>query len=163
MPRTSAGILMYRFDGKRLRVLLAHPGGPFWRHRDDGAWSVPKGEAGIGETPEQAARREFEEELGAPVVGPLTPLGRIRQRGGKWVDAFAVEGDFDVGSLCSNEFQLEWPPRSGKMVSFPEVDRAAWFSPAEARRRILPSQQVLIDRLQALLAPPETRNDGGDA
>lgn len=154
MPVTSAGILMYQYDGNRLRMLLAHPGGPFWRNRDDGAWTVPKGEAGAGEAPEQVARREFEEEMGAAVVGPLTPLGRLRQRGGKWVEAFAIEGAFDVDCLRSNEFQLEWPPRSGRTVSFPEVDRAAWFAPPEARRKILPSQQVLIDRLQALLDLP---------
>jgi len=153
MPSNSAGILMYKREGDRLRVLLAHPGGPFWRNRDDGAWTVPKGEARAGEASEQVARREFQEELGAAVVGPLTPLGGLRQRGGKWVEAFAIEGDFDVGSLRSNAFQLEWPPRSGTIASFPEVDRAAWFAPAEARRKILPSQQVLIDRLQALLDP----------
>ena len=145
---------MYRHDGDGLRVLLAHPGGPFWRNRDEGAWTIPKGEAGAGEAPEHVARREFEEELGTAVAGPLTPLGRLRQRGGKWVEAFASEGQFDVGSLRSNEFQLEWPPRSGRIVSFPEIDRAAWFTLAEARRRILPSQQVLIDRLQALLDLP---------
>lgn len=154
MPRTSAGILMYRRDGDGLRVLLAHPGGPFWRNRDEGAWSIPKGEAGAGETPEQVARREFEEELGAPVVGPLTPLGGLRQRGGKCVEAFAIEGEFDVCSLRSNDFKLEWPPRSDNVVSFPEVDRAAWFTPDEARRKILASQRVLIDRLQALLDVP---------
>lgn len=151
MPRNSAGILMYQLDDDGLRVLLAHPGGPFWRNRDEGAWSVPKGEADTGEAPEQVARREFHEELGTAIVAPLTPLGRLRQRGGKWVEAFAVEGEFDVASLRSNEFPLEWPPRSGKTASFPEVDRVAWFAPAEARRKILPSQQVLIDRLQALL------------
>ena len=151
MPNTSAGILMYRHDRDGPRVLLAHPGGPFWRNRDEGAWTVPKGEAGAGEAPEQVARREFEEELGARVVGPLTPLGGLRQRGGKWVEAFATDGEFDVASLRSNEFQLEWPPRSGKLALFPEVDRAAWFSLGEARRKILPSQLVLIDRLQALL------------
>jgi len=146
---------MYRHDDDGLRVLLAHPGGPFWRNRDEGAWTVPKGEAGAGEAPEHVARREFEEELGAAVTGPLTPLGSLRQSGGKWVEAFAIEGEFDVGSLRSNEFPLEWPPRSGRIVSFPEVDRAAWFTLAEARRRILPGQQVLLDRLQALLDLPD--------
>jgi len=161
MPRTSAGILMYQRHGDGLRILLAHPGGPYWQSRDDGAWSIPKGEAGAGETPEQAARREFQEELGAAVVGPLTPLGGLRQRGGKWVEAFAIESGFDVGRLRSNEFQLEWPPRSGNLRSFPEVDRAAWFAPGEARRKILPSQQVLIDRLEALLDRPVTGTDAG--
>lgn len=151
MPKTSAGILMYRHDGDELRVLLVHPGGPFWRNRDDGAWSIPKGESGAGEPPEQVARREFHEELGTPVGGPLMPLGGLRQRGGKWVEAFAVRGQFDVAGLRSNEFALQWPPRSGKTALFPEVDRAEWFALPEARRKILPSQQVLLDRLEALL------------
>lgn len=154
MPRTSAGILMYRHNGDGLRVLLAHPGGPFWRTRDDGACTVPKGEAGAAESLEQTARREFEKELGAAVVGSLTPLGALR-RGGKWEEAFAIQGAFDVDRLRSNEFPLEWPPRSGKIVSFPDVDRAAWFAPGEARRKILPSQRVLIDRLEALLGLPD--------
>ena len=151
MPKTSAGILMYQHDGDELRVLLAHPGGPFWRNRDDGAWTIPKGESGYGESAEQVARREFQEELGTAVAGPLTPLGGLRQRGGKWVEAFAVQGQFDVAGLRSNEFPLQWPPRSGKTEFFPEVDRAAWFALPEARRKILPSQQVLLDRLEALL------------
>lgn len=151
MMPLSAGILLYRRDGDGPRVLLAHPGGPFWRTRDAGAWCVPKGAVEPGESVEQAARREFEEELGAPAPARLTPLGRIRQRGGKWVEAFAAEGAFDPRALRSLEFEMEWPPRSGRLARFPEVDRVAWFTFAQARERILPSQLPLLDRLQALL------------
>ena len=154
MPKTSAGILMYQRHRDGVRVLLAHPGGPFWSDRDDGAWTIPKGEPVAGEAPEATARREFEEELGAAAIGPLQPLGGVRQRSGKWVDAFALQGDFDVGGLRSNAFGMEWPPHSGQRASFPEVDRAAWFTIPDARRKILPSQQVLLDRLQALLSGP---------
>lgn len=154
MPKTSAGILMYQHLGDDVRVLLAHPGGPLWSGRDDGAWTIPKGEPVAGEAPEATARREFQEELGAAAAGPLQPLGGIRQHSGKWVDAFAMEGDFDVGHLHSNAFEMEWPPHSGRQASFPEIDRAAWFPLADARRKILPSQQPLLDRLQALLSAP---------
>lgn len=154
MPKTSAGILMYQRHGDGVRVLLAHPGGPFWSDRDDGAWTIPKGEPDAGEAPEATARREFEEELGAAATGPLQPLGGVRQHSGKWVDAFALQGDFDVGGLRSNAFEMEWPPHSGQRASFPEIDRAAWFTIPDARRKILPSQQVLLDRLQALLSGP---------
>lgn len=151
MSRTSAGILMYQRHGDEVRVLLTHPGGPYWRNKDEGAWTVPKGEPGPGEPHDVAARREFEEELGTAVIGPLQPLGGIRQRGGKRVEAFAVQGDFDVGDLRSNTFEIEWPPDSGQRASFPEVDRAAWFALPEARRMILASQQELLDRLENLL------------
>lgn len=151
MPITSAGILMYRLRDGAAQVLLAHPGGPFWRHRDDGAWMLPKGELLPGEHAEAAARREFEEETGAPALGPLRPLGQLRQRGGKWVEAFALEGGFDPARLRSNLFELEWPPRSGQRASFPEIDQVAWFALAQARRKILASQAVLLDRLEALL------------
>lgn len=151
MAGESAGILMYRRQAGAVQVLLAHPGGPFWRNRDEGAWSIPKGEPVVGETQEATARREFEEELGAVPAGLLQPLGRIRQRGGKWVEAFAVEGDFDVAGLRSNTYEMVWPPRSGRIASFPEVDRCDWFSLDRARRAILPGQEVLLDRLQALL------------
>lgn len=156
MPQTSAGILMYRHvDGTRrdgaLEVLLAHPGGPFWRNRDLGAWTIPKGLLVPGESAETAARREFEEELGAPATGKLLALGRVRQRSGKWVEGFALEGQFDPATVHSNSFEMEWPPRSGRLQAFPEIDRAAWFALDEARRRILPAQAPLLDRLEALL------------
>ena len=151
MPLTSAGILMYRLYQGVPQVLLAHPGGPFWRRRDEGAWMLPKGELLPGEDAEVAARREFGEELGAPALGPLHPLGRLRQRGGKWVEAFALAGDFDTAALRSNMFELEWPPHSGQRASFPEIDRVAWFTLAQARGKILPSQSELIDRLEAHL------------
>jgi predicted NUDIX family NTP pyrophosphohydrolase len=151
MPQESAGILMYRRKPAGVEVLLAHPGGPFWHSRDAGAWCIPKGGLEPGETPEQAARREFEEEMGRAVTGELVPLGRLRQKGGKWVVAFAIEGDFDPATLCSMMFRMEWPPRSGRFTEFPEVDRAAWFDLDEARRRILESQSPLLDRLDTLL------------
>jgi predicted NUDIX family NTP pyrophosphohydrolase len=152
MPEESAGVLLYkRRDGQAL-VLLVHPGGPFWRRKDEGAWTIPKGERAAGEDPEATARREFAEELGNMPGGSLAPLGRIRQRGGKYVDAFALEGEFDVATLSSNTFEVEWPPRSGKRQSFPEIDKAAWFDLAAARRKINPGQQPFLDRLEALLA-----------
>ncbi|AXK72083.1 NUDIX domain-containing protein [Lysobacter sp. TY2-98] len=150
MPQESAGILLYRKSGG-LHVLLAHPGGPFWQSRDDGAWSIPKGGPMPGETPEQTARREFEEELGAPATGTLEPLGRLRQKGGKWVEAFAMEGDFDPDRLTSIMFRMEWPPRSGRFSEFPEVDRAQWFAIERAREKMLESQRPLLDRLDALV------------
>jgi predicted NUDIX family NTP pyrophosphohydrolase len=151
MPQQSAGILMYKRERGQLRVLLAHPGGPFWHARDDGAWQIPKGGAEPGETAEDTARREFEEELGSPPVGSLQPLGRLRQRGGKWVEAFALEGDFDPARLFSATCRVEWPPRSGRFAAFPEVDQAIWFTLDDARRKILPSQEPLLDRLDTLL------------
>lgn len=151
MPPPSAGILLYKREPGGLRVLLAHPGGPYWHSRDAGAWTIPKGGIEAGETADAAARREFEEELGAPASGTLQPLGRLRQRGGKWVEAFAMEGDFDPDRLYSTTFQMEWPPRSGRVSQFPEVDRAAWFDLQEARTKILESQGPLLDRLDTLL------------
>ncbi len=158
MTVESAGILMFKRRAEELLVLLAHPGGPFWRNKDMGAWSIPKGERDLGEALETTARREFAEEMGVALTGPLSPLGRIRQRGGKDVEAFAIEGDFDVESLRSNLFELEWPPRSGRVQAFPEMDRAEWFTMTEARRKILAGQQPLLDRLEALcaVAPPPT-------
>jgi predicted NUDIX family NTP pyrophosphohydrolase len=147
----SAGILLYRRRSGRVEVLLAHPGGPFWVRRDDGAWTIPKGLIDAGETPEAAARREFCEELGAEATGALVPLGSVRQRGGKHVEAFALEGDFDVAALRSNTFETEWPPRSGQMNTYPEVDRAAWMDLAAARIKLLEAQRPLLDRLEALL------------
>ena len=151
MVDTSAGVLLYRLTGGALQVLLIHPGGPFWRNRDEGAWSIPKGVVQSGETPETAARREFAEELGGEAKGALQPLGEIRQRGGKRVMAFALEGEFDCADLRSNEFEIEWPPKTGRSASFPEVDRAEWFALAQARVKILPSQTPLLDRLEAML------------
>lgn len=151
MPQESAGVLMYRWNAGVLQVLLAHPGGPFWRTRDAGAWTIPKGGIAPGESAEEAALREFDEELGARPEGVLRPLARIRQRGGKWVEAFAVEGDFDIATLRSNGFAMEWPPRSGRQMEFPEVDRAEWFDLATARGRILASQAPLLDALEAEL------------
>jgi predicted NUDIX family NTP pyrophosphohydrolase len=152
----SAGVLMYRRARGVLEVLLAHPGGPFWRTRDDGAWTVPKGALDAGESPEAAARREFEEEIGVAMTSELQPLPRVRQRGGKWVEAFAAEGDFDVATLRSNTFETEWPPRSGRTMTFPEVDRAEWFDLETARRKILPGQAALLDHLETLLQATET-------
>jgi predicted NUDIX family NTP pyrophosphohydrolase len=154
MPAESVGILLYKRADAQLLVLLVHPGGPFWRRKDQGAWSIPKGERAEGEDPDATARREFAEELGTTPTGPLTPLGRIRQRGGKYVEAFALEGDFDVDGLSSNSFEMEWPPRSGRHQSFPEVDRAAWFTLEAARQKINPGQQPLLDRLETLCAGP---------
>lgn len=152
MAAASAGILMYRHRGGVLEVLLAHPGGPFWRNKDFGAWSIPKGGVGEDEAAEAAARREFAEELGRSAVGPLEPLGEVRQRGGKRVTAFALEGDLDVAAVRSNAFELEWPPRSGRVQSYPEVDRAGWFTLAEAHDKILAAQRPFLDRLVTALA-----------
>lgn len=144
----SAGILLYRRGGDGLEVLLVHPGGPIWARRDAGAWSLPKGEYVDGEDPLAAARREFAEELGvAPPGGPVVELGEIRQKAGKVVRAWALEGDLDPSSAVSNTFELEWPPRSGRLQEFPEVDRAEWFSLARAREKINPAQAELVDRL----------------
>ena len=153
MAAQSTGILLYKRgrDGA-LQVLLVHPGGPFWRNKDAGAWSIAKGERDDGEDAEATARREFIEELGSIPSGVLVPLGRIRQQGGKLVDAFALEGDFDVERISSNSFEMEWPPRSGRRQSFPEVDRAAWFSLEEARQKINARQRPFIDRLEELCA-----------
>ena len=148
---TSAGLLLYRHGEDGLKVLLAHPGGPFWRNHDEGAWTIPKGEGTEGEPAAATARREFGEEIGPAPPGELQALGRIRQKGGKWVEAFALEGDFDVATLRSNLFELEWPPRSGTHEEFPEIDRAAWFTLAEARGKIRDTQAELLDRLVALV------------
>jgi predicted NUDIX family NTP pyrophosphohydrolase len=150
-PASSAGILMYRSANSQLQVLLVHPGGPYWRRKDEGAWSIPKGEMDGREDAEDAARREFMEETGAVLTRPLQPLGEIRQRGGKRVVAFAVEGDVDVRVIKSNSFEIEWPPGSGKMQDFPEVDRAGWFDLAAAHVKILEGQRPLLDRLAELV------------
>jgi predicted NUDIX family NTP pyrophosphohydrolase len=149
----SAGLVVHRRRNGALEVLLVHPGGPFWAKKDLGAWSIPKGEFDPAEVsdPLLVARREFEEETGRPIAGEFVPLKEIRQRGGKIVQAWAVEGDLDVSQVKSNSFTMEWPPRSGKVRSFPEVDRAEWFPIAEAKDRILQSQRGLLEQLEALV------------
>ena len=151
MAARSAGILLHRRDPDGVRVLLVHPGGPFWRGRDEGAWMIPKGLIEPGEAPLTAALREFEEELGVRPKGEPLALCTVRQAGGKWVEAFALEGEFDCAALSSNEFTLEYPPRSGRMVAFPEVEEARWFTLVEARTKILPSQAPILDALEANL------------
>ena len=149
MPSRSAGILLHRVrDGVR-EVLLVHPGGPFWANKDAGAWSIPKGEHDDGDDPRACALREFEEELGTPLPAgtPLTELGSVRLRSGKHVTAFAAAGDLDPEAIRSNTFTLEWPPRSGTMREFPEVDRAGWFTLEQAREKLNPAQAALLDRL----------------
>jgi len=145
----SAGILLHRLRDGRREVLLVHPGGPFWARRDAGAWSIPKGEYAEGEDPRACALREFEEELGvpAPDAAALTELGTVTQRGGKRVTAWSAPGDLDAAAIRSNTFTLEWPPRSGTVREFPEVDRAGWFALEEAREKINPAQAELLDRL----------------
>ena len=152
MGQFSAGILLYRFRPRGLEVLLAHPGGPFWRNRDAGAWMIPKGGVEADEAPLACALREFEEELGVRPEGNPRPLCRIRQAGGKTVQAFALEGDLDTDAIVSNSFTIEYPPKSGSYRAFPEIDAAAWFSLAEAHARILPSQRPLLDALEADLS-----------
>lgn len=151
--RLSAGLLLFRRTGRGLEVFLAHPGGPFWARRDAGAWSVPKGEVAEGEAPEDAARREFREETGFSPGGALLELGRIRQKGGKTVACWALEGNVDADAARSNTVELEWPRDSGRRVSFPEVDRCAWFDLDTARRKINAAQAELIDRLERAARP----------
>ena len=155
MTKRSAGILTYRGEGQSLELLLVHPGGPFWVKKDLGAWSIPKGEYEPDEDPLKAAIREFAEELGAalPATGPenFIALGEVAQPSRKVVTAWAIEGDFDARQLKSGLFELEWPPRSGRMQFFPEIDRAEWFTPDEARAKMLPGQRPFIDRLLAKL------------
>jgi len=149
--KRSAGILMYRRRGGSLEVFLVHPGGPFWRNKDDGAWQIPKGELATDEEPLLCARREFEEETGFSADGEFTELGTFRQPGGKHVQAWAVEGNCDPARLVSNEFEMEWPPRSGRRQTFPEVDRGGWFGIDEARGKLLLGQRPVLDRLLAIL------------
>jgi predicted NUDIX family NTP pyrophosphohydrolase len=153
VTRTSAGILLYRRPGGQLEVLLAHPGGPFFTRRDEGHWTIPKGEVDPDEELLAVARREFEEETGMPPPdGEPVDLGNIVQKGGKVVHAWAFEGDLDVTRATSNTFELVWPPGSGRLQTFPEIDRVAWFDPTEARRRLKATQIPLIDRLETALA-----------
>ncbi|MBR0993048.1 NUDIX domain-containing protein [Bradyrhizobium japonicum] len=149
MPSKSAGIIAYR-KRRQLEILLVHPGGPFWRNKDLGAWSIPKGEYADDEDAETAARREFAEELGIEPSVPLIALGEVKQRGGKMVTAFAAQLDIDVSGIRSNTFEMEWPPRSGKRQVFPEVDRAEWFTLEAAREKINAGQRPLLDRLAEL-------------
>lgn len=147
MPKRSAGLLLYRRRHGGIEVFLVHPGGPFWAKKDLGAWSIPKGEYGEDEEPSAAARREFQEETGFSSAGKLTELGTIRQAGGKLVSVWALEGDCDPAELVSNTCQIEWPPRSGRHMEIPEVDRGAWFGLAEAADRILASQRPALELL----------------
>ena len=152
MPAQSAGLLMYHRRNGEVCVLLVHPGGPYWRRRDLGAWSVPKGEYGPGEDPETVARREFREEIGAEVPGEARYLGEVVQAGGKRLVAYALEGDLDVSSIESNTFEIEWPPHSGRRENFPEVDRAEWFPLHLAREKILQAQRPLLDYVEEIAA-----------
>ena len=152
MPRQSAGLLCYRQAPQRLEVLLVHPGGPFWARRDAGAWTIPKGEVEPGEQPLDAAIREFAEETGAVPAGPFIDLGTIRQAGGKVVHGWAFERDVDAATIRSARVTMEWPPRSGRSLTFPEIDRAEWFSVDEARPKVIQAQLPLLDRLIQSLA-----------
>ena len=150
MPERSAGVLLHR-RRPALEVLLVHPGGPYWRRKDQGAWQIPKGGIEPGEDAAAAARRELMEELGVTLTAALAPLGTVKQAGGKLVEAFAAEQDIDADAIVSTAFELEWPPRSGRIQSYPEVDRARWFALDEAGPAMLASQRPLLERLAALL------------
>ena len=152
MPKQSSGILLYRRKRGQIEVFLVHPGGPFWSKRDSGAWSIPKGEYAEGEDPLAAAKREFREETSFAILGKFEPLLPVKQKGGKVVHAWAVEGDCDASAIKSNTFSMEWPPHSGKQQNFPEVDRAAWFTVALAKENIVPAQVGLIEQLENILA-----------
>jgi predicted NUDIX family NTP pyrophosphohydrolase len=152
MKKTSAGILLYRWvSSAGIELFLVHPGGPFWAKKDERAWSIPKGEYIVGEDPLEAARREFQEEVGTAVDGEFIPLAPIRQNGGKVVSAWAVEGTCDASAIRSNTFSMEWPPGSGRHAEFPEVDRAAWFSAEVAKSRLVKGQEAFVDELCAKL------------
>jgi predicted NUDIX family NTP pyrophosphohydrolase len=151
--KESAGILLYRRVNGRLEVLLVHPGGPFWRGKEAGAWTIPKGEIDPGEDALACALRELKEETGLALDAPATPLPPVRQKGGKLVRAWAIEGAFDPAGLTSVTFELEWPPKSGRRESFPEVDRAEWFDVDTARAKINPAQAALLDSLTAIASP----------
>lgn len=150
MPKRSAGLLLYRIDDGVVEVLIGHPGGPFWARKDDGAWSIPKGEYADGEDPWVAAQREFREEIGIePPDGPRHEMAPLRQPGGKVITAYAVFGDLDVTHSVSNTFELEWPRGSGKIRQYPEIDRVGWFSVAAARVKLLKGQRPLLDSLMS--------------
>lgn len=152
MPKQSAGLLLFRVVAGNLEVLLVHPGGPFWAKKDDGSWSIPKGELSEGEDPFEAAIREFKEELGSSVTGKAIPLKPLRQPSGKIIYAWGVNGDFDITTLKSNTFTMEWPTQSGQQREFPEVDRAAWFEIEEAKRKIHQGQVPLIEELERMVS-----------
>ncbi len=156
--RRSAGLLLFRRDVDTIRFLLVHPGGPFWKNKDAGAWSIPKGEIGEGEDERSAALREFEEETGHKVSGDFIPLPPLRMPSGKWLSIWAIEHDFDTGSLHSNTFEMEWPPRSGRMITVPEVDQAAWMTTDEAQLKLHAGQMGFINQLQALLKAASKSN-----
>lgn len=147
MAKQAAGILLYRRGRAGLEVLLAHPGGPLWARKDAGAWTIPKGQFTDSELPLDAAKREFEEEMGSAPTGAFEPLGSIRQPSGKVIHVWAAQSDFDVSTVRSNLFELEWPPKSGQVAEFPEIDRAGWFSLDEARVKIIKGQVAFLDRL----------------
>ena len=152
MPKLSAGLLLYRIVDGELEVLIAHPGGPFWVRKDEGAWSIPKGENAEGDDPWKVARREFEEELGKPAPdGPRIEFEPLKQPSGKVITAFALRGDLDLDDTASNTFELEWPKGSGRIREFPEIDRVGWFSVAQARSKLLKGQRPLLDRLISAL------------
>ncbi len=152
MTAVSGGLLVYRWVGTDVEVLIAHPGGPFWSRKDEGAWSIPKGEIDPAESPRDAALREFAEETGfEPPSGPLRDLGSVTLKSGKVVSAWAAEGDYDPEALRPGTFEMEWPPRSGRTSRFPEIDRVAWCSPAEARVKLNPAQVELVERLLTAL------------
>jgi predicted NUDIX family NTP pyrophosphohydrolase len=151
MPKQSAGILLYRMTDNQPQVFLVHPGGPFFRKKDEGAWSIPKGEYIDGEDPLAAAQREFEEETGQTISGNFVKLQPVKQKSGKIVQAWAIEGDIDHNAIISNLFEIEWPPKSGKRVSFPEIDRAGWFTIDIAKQKIIPGQLGLIEELEKLI------------
>jgi predicted NUDIX family NTP pyrophosphohydrolase len=152
--KRSAGILAYRWRDGQPELFLVHPGGPFWKNKDDGAWSIPKGGIGPDEDPLKAAQREFQEEIGQPIAGAFTPLDPVRIASGKVIEAWAIEHDLDASAITSNSFEVEWPPRSGKKQAFPEVDRAAWFSGPVALRKIAPGQVPLLVQLLEGLGEP---------
>lgn len=155
--KKSAGLLMYRHrPGGALQVLLAHPGGPFWQARDEGAWTLPKGEYDESEPALAAAQREFMEETGFPVTPPFIALGEVVQKSGKHITAWAFSGECEPSALRCNSFEMEWPPRSGRRQSYPEIDRVEWLEPGEARRKINPAQRALLDRLEQALAAGDT-------
>ena len=149
--KKSAGILMYKLVNAKPQLLLVHPGGPFWKNKDEGAWSLPKGEFADDEDPLEAARREFEEETGFACNGDFIELSPVKLKSGKTVYAWALENDIDIKKIKSNDFEIEWPPKSGKMQRFPEIDKAEWFSPVIARKKINSAQSAFIDELENLL------------
>jgi predicted NUDIX family NTP pyrophosphohydrolase len=151
MPKQSAGILLYRMTDNQPQIFLVHPGGPFFRKKDEGAWSIPKGEYVDGEEPLAAAQREFGEETGQIISGNFVKLQPVKQKSGKIVQAWAIEGDIDHNAIISNLFEIEWPPKSGKRVSFPEIDRACWFTIDIAKQKIIPGQLGLIEELEKLI------------